>query len=133
MVAAGATAATQVPSGVSAAELLASLLSPPVQPVGDTREEKRGRRGAEIRTGGRGGSPALREGGGRGRLRGALAYVVETVFPDLINAFSRDHSQGEFDRLVVAELGPGTLKHLEVVITKSLAHVHESLLQPGLS
>ena len=35
---AGATAAAQVRSGVPAAELLASVLSPPVQPVGQNRE-----------------------------------------------------------------------------------------------
>src|SRR5579863_8361405 len=35
---AGATAAAQVSSGMSAAELLASVLSPPVQPVGQNRE-----------------------------------------------------------------------------------------------
>jgi NTE family protein len=35
---AGATAAAQVRSGVSAAELLASVLSPPLQPVGQTGE-----------------------------------------------------------------------------------------------
>ncbi|MCU1491727.1 MAG: Phospholipase [Acidimicrobiaceae bacterium] len=35
---AGATAAAQVRSGISPAELLASVLSPPVQPVGQNRE-----------------------------------------------------------------------------------------------
>ncbi len=35
---AGATAAAQVRSGIPAAELLASVLSPPVQPVGQNRE-----------------------------------------------------------------------------------------------
>ncbi len=35
---AGATAAAQVRSGITAAELLASVLSPPVQPVGQNRE-----------------------------------------------------------------------------------------------
>ena len=35
---AGATAAAHVRSGVSAAELLASVLSPPVQPIGQNRE-----------------------------------------------------------------------------------------------
>jgi NTE family protein len=35
----GATAAAQVRSGIPAAELLASVLSPPVQPVGQTREQ----------------------------------------------------------------------------------------------
>ena len=36
---AGATAAAQVRSGIPAAELLASVLSPPVQPVGQNREQ----------------------------------------------------------------------------------------------
>src|ERR1700721_1001086 len=36
---AGATAAAQVRSGTPAAELLASVLSPPVQPVGQNREQ----------------------------------------------------------------------------------------------
>src|ERR1039458_10591506 len=36
---AGATAATQVRSGIPPAELLASVLSPPVQPVGQIREQ----------------------------------------------------------------------------------------------
>ncbi|MGD0391597.1 MAG: patatin-like phospholipase family protein [Acidimicrobiales bacterium] len=36
---AGATAAAQVCSGIPAAELLASVLSPPVQPVGQNREK----------------------------------------------------------------------------------------------
>src|ERR1035441_6921631 len=35
---AGATAAAQVRSGIPAAELLASVLSPPIQPVGQNRE-----------------------------------------------------------------------------------------------
>ncbi|GAA1278632.1 hypothetical protein GCM10009609_47510 [Pseudonocardia aurantiaca] len=35
---AGATAAAQVRSGIPTAELLASVLSPPVQPVGQHRE-----------------------------------------------------------------------------------------------
>ena len=35
---AGATAAAQVRSGIPPAELLASVLSPPVQPVGQNRE-----------------------------------------------------------------------------------------------
>ena len=37
---AGATAAAQVRSGIPAAELLASVLSPPVQPVGQNRERQ---------------------------------------------------------------------------------------------
>jgi NTE family protein len=36
---AGATAAAQVRSGIPAAELLASVLSPPIQPVGQNREQ----------------------------------------------------------------------------------------------
>src|ERR1039457_1875788 len=37
---AGATAAAQVRSGIPAAELLASVLSPPVQPVGQNRDRE---------------------------------------------------------------------------------------------
>ena len=130
MVAAGATAATQVPSGVPAAELLASLLSPPVQPVGETREE--GEKGGRDKDRRKRREPGPERRGREGSIAGGVGLRGGNGLSGP-NAFSRDHSQGEFDRLVVAELGPGTLKHLEGVITKSLAHVHESLLQPGLS